>query len=201
MSYYLEGIFIGMIILSIFTYFKLKSRRLRIQALIVGVIAFLGGWAIEAAGIGDGRWDYPESIFYLPGRVPIEIAAVYGLAVPIFFWLIQWTYSTDLDTVTQFGAPELLLGLGFLFWIVDGVFWLTIFAGIAGLVVAPRKKLVLFVGIVAFLTEFFLEGIILAHTGLVIWSGGYPIATPIQFMFVGWFITGYLTSPNTRLVE
>jgi hypothetical protein len=197
----LEAIFGTMIILAIITFNKLESKRLRRQALIVGLIAFVGGWAIEAKGISDGRWLYTESIYNLPGNVPIEIAAIYGLAVPLFFWLIQRTYASELDTILKFGAPEMLIVIGVIFWIADGFIWLIFFAGVAGLLVAPRKKLVVIIGLIAFLTELAIEGFILVSTGIVDWSKGYPLATPIQFMFAAWFITGYLTAPNTRFVK
>jgi hypothetical protein len=184
------------------SFFQL-SFRLRRQSIIISIMVFVGDWILEAYGGAIGDWTYPTSIFFLPGQVPIEIPAIYAFFVPLWIYIIQRTYASDIDSVLQFGTPELLIVLGVVLSIADqDVLWIITLAGVAGIVVATRKKLVVLIGIIAFVADLIIEGWFLVDTGLIDWSsiGGYQLFVPIEIMFTSWALTGYLTSPRTRLV-
>jgi hypothetical protein len=162
------------------------------------IITFFLSWWLEY----KGGWHYTTSIFFFPGGVPLEILGVYTSAVPFWVYLVQRTFESNLDSITSFGAPELLIAIGFIFFLIEKrFFWLSLFWGISGLIVVERKELAVYIGIAAFLVEFIIEGLVMIPTQIIVWDNGkYEIATPLQFMFAAWVVTGYLVKPKRRLV-
>jgi len=185
----IETIFLVILVAGVCSFLQITNRKLKIQTIAMMIGIFLWSWWMEA----NGEWYYTESLLFLPGKIPIEIPLIYLLAVPIWVYLIGRAYESEVDSVTQFGAPGLLVSLGIVFFIVDGqLLWLSLFIGMAGLLVAERREIAIYVGIAAFMVEFIIEGVFLVNWGIVVWHNSYPLSTPIQFMFTAWALVGFI---------
>jgi len=196
----IQSAFIITVLLGVVAFFRLTPR-LKRQAFYIGVFVAIGDWILEYRGVIAGRWEYHDSMLMI-GGVPIEIPLTLAFMAPIFLWLFQTTYNTQIDTITQFGAPELLVGVGFVVFLLSGdVTWTILFIGVAGLLIAERREMVVLIGLAAAAGDWVLEGIIFVDSGVIHYPGGWNFRIALFYMFLVWILGGWLTAQGRRMVK
>jgi len=171
----------------------------KIEPFVLGVIGLLVGYISEVNGVMTGKWNYDnvDTLWSISG-VPIEILMGYFTGMFLMGFLIFWIYNIsdehDRMKLVTFTFPMIGIFLVIYFIIHRDLDITLVFAflGIGGLAMSKRKSIPLILGLLAFVGDVIVEGILTYHTEY--YPGGWQPGIALAFMFTAMFIGGILTS-------
>jgi uncharacterized membrane protein YoaT (DUF817 family) len=171
----------------------------RYRALAVGLIGLVGGYMLELFGVSTNSWDYGsvDSLLFI-SDIPIEI--LFGYFSGAFFLMVLVENLPDVGTRE---ARERVMRVAFL---VAGVFFLALtfsshavsftvgwaFLGLFGFSVSKDKSVPMAVGMVAFVLDWLVEGLL--TSGTEYYPKGWDATIGLVFMFVAMFLAGVLSN-------
>jgi uncharacterized membrane protein YoaT (DUF817 family) len=191
------SLFVLCVIALLGSLYFVKSKKVKKESIILGIIGFVAGYAVEVWGVTTGAWEYSndETNLFMVSDIPFEVLFMYGVGLflmSIFIHCVIRYYPRDdkLDILMRI-LP------------VTGVFFFGIslirheiawgvglsFLALWGLMISERPHIPLLVGLVAFFADFFIEGTLTYFTSYSVWTIGVSTA----FMLIGITIAGVLT--------
>ncbi len=163
------------------------------------MILFLGGFGIgflvEFAGTQRNHWGYAETDMFMFFNIPFEILIFYGTGLMLLGILTLYLVQNNKDeklyepTIKLTFLIGVILLVAHLFGIGTAIFPMTFFA-IWGVCISKQREIPIFVGIVAFLTDFAVEGGLLVFTNYY----GWTMDVALSFMLFAIAFVGYLTA-------
>jgi len=188
----LAGLFIlCLVALAISYYFYREHSKNLTMLFIIGIIA---GFLVEYWGVANHRWQYHETDLFFVLEIPIEILLAYGTGLLLAGVMVIALFK-QYDESQRFTFMVRLLPILGVITLIFGVlhaFPLGIsltFLALYGLAISERPSIPISIGVLAFIGDVVLEGILTLTTNYYAWDFGVPFA----FMLVGVFFGGLLT--------
>lgn len=183
---------IGVVLISVFF-------ECRVRALAFGCVGLGAGYLFEIKGTAGNDWGYEgvDSLLFISG-IPIEV--LFGYFTAVFLLMVVVENLPDLSTrerreaflrVAFLSVGIVLLSVTYVYGTMSlAVGWA--FMGIYGLSISPDRSLPLTVGLLAFISDWIVEGALTASTEY--YAQGWDPTIALVFMFAGMFIVGVLTN-------